>query len=132
MSVKKNIYLAQEGAENEAAEIMRVEAIIEDINFEAVDFEANSSALTKDQMSRLDKIAKVLKANPSIYLNVEGHADSQGDSAYNQELSQKRTENVRYYLISKGVQEKTVRSRGYGESRPVASNNTEEGRAANR
>jgi outer membrane protein OmpA-like peptidoglycan-associated protein len=65
-------------------------------------------------------------------VEVGGHTDSVGSEAYNQGLSERRADAVRDYLMSKGVKASRLTARGYGESRPVASNDTEEGRAENR
>jgi len=63
---------------------------------------------------------------------VEGHTDNVGDDASNFTLSQKRSEAVREYVISKGIDESRISARGYGETKPIADNKTPEGRALNR
>ena len=63
---------------------------------------------------------------------VEGHTDSVGNDSYNQKLSEKRAGAVRDYLVRQGIESSRITVRGYGESRPVATNATEEGRAQNR
>lgn len=80
----------------------------------------------------LSQVAQTLSAYPSTYIDVYGHTDSVGTDAYNQTLSQNRAGSVAGYLSSQGVNSARVATRGFGESQPVASNDTEQGRAANR
>lgn len=80
----------------------------------------------------LDEIADKLLSLPTVKLEVQGHTDNIGDVDYNQILSEKRAGAVRQALIDRGVEANRLRSRGFGESQPVASNDTEEGRAKNR
>ena len=65
-------------------------------------------------------------------VEAQGHTDSQGSDAYNLRLSQQRAESVREYLVSQGVEPGRITARGYGESQPIASNDTADGRATNR
>ncbi|MBM4227923.1 MAG: OmpA family protein [Gammaproteobacteria bacterium] len=83
-------------------------------------------------MSKLDEAVRIMNEHPGIRINVEGHTDSMGSDAYNQKLSDQRSASVVSYLLSKGVAADRMRARGFGESRPVASNDTGEGRAQNR
>lgn len=80
----------------------------------------------------LSQVAQTLSAYPSTYIDVYGHTDAVGTDAYNQTLSQNRAGSVAGYLSSQGVNSARVATRGFGESQPVASNDTEQGRAANR
>jgi outer membrane protein OmpA-like peptidoglycan-associated protein len=80
----------------------------------------------------LDKVAQSLKDYPNSLIDVYGHTDSTGSEAYNQTLSENRAQTVANYLTSQGVTEARVRSKGFGETMPVASNDTPEGRAKNR
>ena len=80
----------------------------------------------------LDVVAETLNSRPHVRVVVEGHTDSRGDEAYNQTLSQLRAESVQRYLIGKGVPASRMQARGFGESQPEASNDTDEGRALNR
>ena len=99
---------------------------------EGVNFEFDSAKLTSDSYDTLDRAAKSLKEWPEIRVEVGGHTDSDGEDEYNRTLSQSRSEAVRDYLVSKGVQASRLEAKGYGESRPVADNGTAEGRAKNR
>ena len=80
----------------------------------------------------LDGVVKVMKDNPTLRVKVEGHTDSIGSDAYNQRLSEKRAQAVKDYLVREGIDPSRISTVGYGESKPVASNETESGRAQNR
>jgi OOP family OmpA-OmpF porin len=95
-------------------------------------FETNSDKLKVASLSQLDELVVILKKYEAANLQIEGHADSQGEDAYNLNLSQKRTESVKAYLMSKGIMESRLTAVGYGESKPIADNNTKLGRAKNR
>ncbi len=97
-----------------------------------VNFDLNMSSLTSDAMSILGGVARELAARPQIRVEIAGHTDAQGSDAYNQRLSLQRAETVRNYLIGEGVQSEQLTARGYGESRPVDSNDADEGRESNR
>lgn len=101
--------------------------VLRDINFEF-----NKSVLTTDARLALDKIAAGLRGQPTMEVRIEGHTDSVGSDAYNLRLSKARAEAVRTYLMQRGIATNRMTSEGYGESKPVADNNTEEGRAMNR
>jgi len=97
-----------------------------------VQFEYKSTRLTGEAQERLMPVAQVLKDSPEFQVRLNGHTDNVGSDAYNQTLSQNRANSVRSYLVSKGVNAKQVSARGYGETRPIASNSTDAGRARNR
>jgi OOP family OmpA-OmpF porin len=80
----------------------------------------------------LDVAAEEIRERPRIQVAIVGHTDSVGAEAYNQALSQRRAEAVRRYLERKGVPAEALTARGLGESEPVASNETDDGRARNR
>ncbi len=94
---------------------------------------AYDSAAVQPQFQRtLDQVAGTLAEYRQTYIDVYGHTDSTGSDAYNQTLSERRAVSVADYLAGRGVQQARIGTRGYGESQPIASNDTEEGRAANR
>lgn len=95
-------------------------------------FETNKADLKLISHSALDDLADILKRNEGVNLTIEGHTDSDADDNYNLTLSQKRTESVKNYLISKGISAERLTAIGYGESRPIASNKTAAGKAKNR
>ena len=80
----------------------------------------------------LAKLSRIVLSHPGLKLEIEGYTDSLGDIEFNQELSEKRAESVRSYLIEQRLPEEAVSARGFGKARPVASNNTAQGRQLNR
>jgi OOP family OmpA-OmpF porin len=98
----------------------------------AVDFEYNSTRLTVPAQQTLNDVAAALAAQPALNVEIQGHTDSIGSAAYNLNLSQKRADSVRSYLIDKGVSASALTAKGYGKTQPIASNDTAEGRAQNR
>lgn len=97
-----------------------------------VNFDNDQAVLTLAARAILDDIANSMKNQSNIRVEIGGHTDSNGSDTYNQMLSQERAESVRQYLISHGVESARLTAQGYGESKPVASNDTAEGRAENR
>lgn len=106
--------------------------IREEINLQGVKFESNSDRLLPGAESVLNDAAATLQKNPEIRVEVAGHTDSDGTAEYNESLSSRRAATVRDYLIARGVSADRMTSRGYGESEPVADNNTALGKAENR
>lgn len=102
------------------------------MSLEGTNFDFNSAALTPEGMAKLDAAATVMAENPTLVVGVEGHTDSVGSDAYNQGLSERRAQSAVSYLVSKGVDASRLQPTGYGESKPVATNDTAEGRAQNR
>ena len=97
-----------------------------------VTFDTDSTMIKPAFRDTLDRVAQSLVQYPNSLIDVYGHTDSTGGTAYNQTLSENRARAVADYLSSRGVAPARVRSQGFGESQPVASNATEEGRSANR
>ena len=95
-------------------------------------FETNESVLKPESFPELDRTVKFLKNNPTVEIEVLGHTDNVGSDTYNLALSKARAASVRKYIQSKGIAESRVISKGFGESQPQASNDTEEGRQINR
>jgi len=95
-------------------------------------FETNSDKLKVASLSQLDELVLILKKYEAARLVIEGHTDSQGKDDYNMTLSQKRTESVKNYLAQNGIFESRLTAVGYGETKPIADNNTSDGRAKNR
>jgi OOP family OmpA-OmpF porin len=95
-------------------------------------FETGSDKLKLISNSSLDDLAEILKRNEAVNLTIEGHTDTDGEDAYNMTLSQKRTESVKAYLISKGISGERLTAIGYGETMPVADNTKAAGKAKNR
>jgi outer membrane protein OmpA-like peptidoglycan-associated protein len=96
-------------------------------------FASGKSDLLGDAQVKLNGVADALtQQDPDSKMVVEGHTDSQGKAAYNQDLSQRRAQVVRDYLVSRGIASDRVTSQGFGSSRSVADNSSAEGRANNR
>lgn len=97
-----------------------------------ITFATDSSNVQPQFRPTLDQVADVLKEYNQTYIDVYGHTDSTGSDAYNQTLSERRASAVANYLTGQGVQSARIGTRGFGETQPIASNETEEGRAENR
>ena len=95
-------------------------------------FEFNRASLKPGAMNDLAKLAAFLKEHPDQQVTIEGHTDSIGSDVYNRQLSEERANAVREYLVRSGVAPEQIVARGYGKDYPVATNNTEAGRQANR
>jgi len=85
-----------------------------------------------ESIVELNRVIKFLKDNPMVQIEIGGHTDNVGDNTYNQKLSEGRANAVRKFLLERGVKESQVTAKGYGESKPVMGNDTEEGRQQNR
>lgn len=103
-----------------------------DGSLEGVVFKVNSDELTSQSKSILLKASVVLKEFSDVKVEIQAHTDSQGSSEYNKALSAKRAKSVKAFFVEQGIDSSRISSEGYGEDRPVASNETEEGRAKNR
>ncbi|MFM7105607.1 MAG: OmpA family protein, partial [Flavobacteriales bacterium] len=95
-------------------------------------FDSGKSDLKPESQVELDKLVGLLKDNPEKTIEIGGHTDDVGSDANNLSLSQQRSESVVAYLVNKGIDASRLTAKGYGESLPVGSNATEEGRALNR
>lgn len=99
---------------------------------DGVTFDVDSTAIKPQFRDTLDQISQNLQQYPNSLIDVYGHTDSTGSDAYNQTLSENRARAVGNYLSMRGVSAARVRSMGFGETQPVASNDTDFGRAKNR
>ncbi len=97
-----------------------------------ITFTTDSAAVQPQFRPTLDEVSSVLAQYPKTYIDVYGHTDSDGSDAYNQTLSERRAQSVADYLTSRGVQSARIATRGFGETQPIASNATAEGKASNR
>ena len=102
------------------------------VNMSDVLFDSGKFTLRPLAREKLAKISGIVLAYPSLNLAVEGNTDSVGTESFNQDLSEKRAEGVRTYLTQQGVPEASTTATGYGKTRPIASNDTAEGRQQNR
>lgn len=97
-----------------------------------ITFQTNSADINSGFFDVLNSVGQVLKEYNKTLINITGHTDSTGSDAYNQTLSQQRAASVAQYLISQGVDPTRVAAQGMGESQPIASNDTTQGRQQNR
>src|SRR5262249_18916821 len=107
--------------------------VAEVMNLNVINFAPGSSQIPRESTAFLDKAAAALKnAQGGAAVEVAGHTDNTGSAATNMQLAQQRAEAVRSYLVQQGVGAASLTARGYGDTRPVASNDSEEGRFRNR
>jgi len=97
-----------------------------------IHFAFNRARILPDSFGILNTVATVLEDYPQITLEIQGHTDSRGGDRYNMRLSDRRAQAVREYLLQRGIAGSRLTSRGYGETQPMESNRTPEGRAMNR
>lgn len=95
-------------------------------------FAFNRAVIQSQSFTILDTVAQVMRDFPDVSIEVQGHTDSRGNDAFNLRLSQQRADAVRQYLIQQGISEARLTSRGYGETQPIETNATNEGRGLNR
>jgi outer membrane protein OmpA-like peptidoglycan-associated protein/tetratricopeptide (TPR) repeat protein len=102
------------------------------VPLENVFFEFNQYKLKPESFSELNRLIVFLKKSPKMKIEIGGHTDNTGNDEYNKKLSQQRANSVMDYLIQKGIEKESLISTGYGESKPIVSNDTESGKAKNR
>jgi outer membrane protein OmpA-like peptidoglycan-associated protein len=102
------------------------------VNLSDVLFDTGSATLKPVTREKLARVAGILLSHPELKLQIEGHTDSVGLEEYNQRLSENRSDSVRTYLVAQGISAGSVGTAGFGESQPVASNDTPAGRQQNR
>ena len=137
----ETIELAHEGIEvsspgQRAPTIPSPNAVLTDDGIDIlnpIQFEYDSAQITGEESQQtLDEVAEILKENPDMHIEIGGHTSSEGSDAYNQDLSERRAEEVARQLEARGVDPNQLDTEGYGESTPIADNSTEDGREANR
>ena len=95
-------------------------------------FQFDRSVILQQSYKELTKLLELMQDNPKLRIEIGGHTDDKGSVEYNRRLSESRAKAVADYLISKGVDSKRLTYRGYGKSKPIEDNSTDEGRARNR
>lgn len=95
-------------------------------------FNVGTATITSESYSELDEIVKMLKDNPAMIIQLEGHTDIKGDPKLNMKLSQARVEAVKSYLINKGSSKSRIRTKAFGGTSPLSRENTEEAHKMNR
>jgi outer membrane protein OmpA-like peptidoglycan-associated protein len=130
---------AEQRAAQAAADLARIASVTHEARglvitlSGSVLFTSNKADLLPGAQLKLNDVADaLLKQDESSKIVIEGHTDSQGSAALNQDLSQRRAEGVRAYLVSRGIPGDRLTAQGFGPSRPIADNGTAEGRANNR
>lgn len=124
----KNMKVAEGGNMNMLGKILTDGKFVS----HAIKFDVGKSKVKDESMGFINELVKWLNENASIQLEIGGHTDSDGDDAANLKLSQERAEAVKNILVSKGVASARLTSKGYGETKPLESNTTPEGKANNR
>ena len=110
-------------AESDAVNIQRTQDVLSATFKGDIFFDVNSSTLKPGAYSEIDRISNVLNNYPETTIRVEGHTDSTGPADYNQRLSEKRAETVKNALVQRAVDSRRINAVGFGESRPISSNN---------
>ena len=95
-------------------------------------FETNKYTIQTESEVELNKLVQFLQDNPTVKIQIEGHTDNVGTAADNQKLSEQRARTTVNYLLEKGIMPQRLTAKGFGATKPVADNKTEEGRAQNR
>lgn len=130
----KNFSLTSEAAEK--AYQLKVELVPitagQKVELENVFFNSDSFEIDHKSNIELSSVHHFLESNPTVKISIEGHTDTEGDSQYNQRLSENRAKSVYTYLIDKGIDSSRLNYEGLGDTQPIASNDTEEGKAKNR
>ena len=98
----------------------------------AIYFQTGKDAFTDETEIRLESLKEIISSYPNTQFRIEGHTDSTGSDKINQELSQKRADAVKAYLVENGISEANLTATGFGSSKPIGDNNTSKGRQANR
>ncbi|MFN6946497.1 MAG: OmpA family protein, partial [Cytophagaceae bacterium] len=123
LEVKKNI------------EMIAYENLVEEnvaIRLNNIFFGSNEFQLQKESYTELERLSDMIKQNKKIKVEISGHTDNTNTYDFNMDLSQKRANSVKEYLLSQGVKKNQIIAKGYGYTKPLVSNNTERGRYLNR
>jgi outer membrane protein OmpA-like peptidoglycan-associated protein len=115
--VVRNILLSRKGAS---------------IVLENLIFAQGKATISPESFPSLDEVVVMLEERPSIVIQLEGHTDSQGNAKLNLELSQDRVDNVKKYLVSKGIAKDRIKTKAFGGSQPIVQGNSQEAHARNR
>ena len=95
-------------------------------------FQFDRSTILQQSYKELTTLVELMRDNPKLRIEIGGHTDNQGSASYNMKLSESRAKAVADYLIAKGIDPKRLQYRGYGKTKPIADNSSDEGRAKNR
>jgi outer membrane protein OmpA-like peptidoglycan-associated protein len=97
-----------------------------------INFETGKSVIKPDSRQIIDQIAEMLKQNPGLKISIEGHTDNVGSEKSNLSLSESRARSVMEAVLAKGIDKARLSTKGWGQTKPIAENTTEDGRAKNR
>ena len=125
--------LAALQAKKRAEEAHNIEVEIKHlVDLENINFESNKAVLREKSIETINHIALILEQHPALFIEIGGHTDSDGDDAYNLTLSQKRVDAVKEKLVELGINANRLTAIGYGESKPLVDNNSQENKQLNR
>jgi len=127
-AVVTNIRLAEGGGMNMIGKKFTDAKIIT----HGITFDVDKSNIKPESMGTLNMIVDVLKANPDLKFEIDGHTDNTGDAAHNLTLSQQRANAVKAQLVSMGIDGSRLTTKGFGDSKPIRDNSTPDGKANNR
>lgn len=133
--IKRDIYLLPDGSDQEVhfhEVLMDTVKVGEIIRLNNVLFDNDQSVVKLESQNELNLLAEYLNANPTVEIEISGHTDDKGTPGYNLTLSQQRVYSVIKYLINKGVNKKRMKGVGYGMTRPIVKNDSQQNRALNR
>ena len=103
------------------------------VRLNSIFFDFNKSVLKPESFPELDRVVDLMKSKTGMIIEVQGHTDNVGSNSHNQKLSESRAKAVKTYLLSKGIDAGKVSSKGFGETKPIVSNDDEkDGREINR
>ena len=100
--------------------------------FDDLNFDSASTNLTPDSVNTLGDLVAIMKAFPSAQFRLDGHTDSTGDAGANKTLSQQRADAVKSRMVASGIDAARIATGGWGQEKPIASNDSEDGKAKNR
>lgn len=118
-------------------EKITADKIINEINTKGfatlhINFDTGKSRIKADSYEIVSEISKMLKTNPNLKISIEGHTDNVGNEGFNMKLSKNRAKSVLMSLVDEGIEESRLESKGFGHTKPIGNNATEEGKAQNR
>lgn len=117
------LHAGQQRSVHAAGEVLRLDNLI---------FEVGKSKIARESFSELDILVNLMKENPSMIIQLEGHTDFLGENHANMKLSQQRVESVRNYVASKGIVKNRIKTKAFGGSQPLSRDNTPEAHRLNR
>lgn len=123
---------AAKAATLKTAELKKEEREVVNTAFANLQFASSKADIATSSLPSLDKMAALLKTHPAWHLKLSGHTDNEGTEAFNQTLSEKRSEAVKQYLIEKGVAAEKISTIGYGQTKPITTNNSKTAKGKNR